>query len=82
MDALGRLDSLRRQAPDVRHVAAELLDEISRPMTWLEIEKALRNAGVSRSQRIKLVRALRGLAIIALADSAGNLISGERHDAR
>lgn len=60
------LDTLNDATPAVRAESLRLLDEISRPMTVREIEKALQAAGNSRSWSKRMANQLRGIAIIAI----------------
>jgi hypothetical protein len=59
----GQLD---QAAPAVRAEVTRILDEISRPMTVPELDEAFRLAGYTRSERRRMMRGLRGVAIIAL----------------
>lgn len=60
------LDKLRAASPEVRDLALELLDEVSRPMTVRELDYALAAEGFTRSERRPMVRALKRLDIVAL----------------
>lgn len=60
-------DRLEAASHQVRAHVLDLLDQISAPMTAREIEAALIEAGpFTRSERKKLVRALKVLPIIAI----------------
>jgi hypothetical protein len=61
-----RLALLARQPVAVRREALALLDQISRPLSVREIEHSLRDAGVSKSERVKLAGSLKGLSIVAI----------------
>ena len=50
-----------------RRELAEVLAEISRPMTAREIDDALIATGLSRGDRKRLTKALKGFAIIMVA---------------
>jgi hypothetical protein len=52
--------------PAVREAAMHLLDQVSAPMTARQIEHALREYGVSKSQRSILASAIHRLNIIAI----------------
>lgn len=58
-------DKLAALSPDARKAAVVALDEISRPMTKIEIEEALQPI-LSRSIRRPVARALAALNIIVL----------------
>lgn len=53
--------------PERRHLA-EVLDEVMRPMTPREIELALLATGLSRSDRRRLVAALKGFELLMLVE--------------
>lgn len=58
-------DRLAALAPDARAAALAALDEISRPMTKIEVEDALA-AHLPRSQRRPVARALAAAGVIAI----------------
>ena len=50
-----------------RKLVLEALDEIMRPMTARELDQALLRAGTTRSDRIKLVKAMKPFSILMVA---------------
>lgn len=64
------LDKLRAASPEVRELTLALLDEISRPMTVREIDHAFAMAGIPRSDRRPMIRALKPITIIAVHPSS------------
>ncbi len=61
-----KLEALNRADPAVRTAALELLDQISRPLAPREIERALRDAGHSKSWSCHIASCLRDLNLIAI----------------
>lgn len=61
-----RLEKLQAAPPEVREAVLELLDELSRPMTARELERALQDAGFTRSQAKPVVMVLKHLPIVAI----------------
>jgi hypothetical protein len=61
-----KLDQLTAASPKVRAEALRLLDQVSAPLDVREIEHALRQYGVSKSQRTVIANALAHLDIIAI----------------
>lgn len=59
-------DRLQAEPFKVRRRVLELLDEISQPMPRWQIEDALLDSGLTRSQRRKVAQALKNLPIIAI----------------
>jgi hypothetical protein len=59
-------DRLMAQPHKVRQLVLGLLDEMSAPMHPREIERALCNAGFTRSEARPLVKVLKRLPIIAI----------------
>ena len=57
---------------NVKALALAFLDEVSAPLTPREIERALRDYGVSKSQRAVLASALHRLNIIAVTPKEPN----------
>lgn len=53
-------------APDQLAVATRILDDLSRPLSPREIERALRQHGVPKSRAVILAASIRKLNIIAL----------------
>ena len=49
---------LAKLSPDARQAVLTVLDEISRPLDIREIDLALAQDGISRSQRRPMIRAL------------------------
>ena len=71
-------DRLRAEPHRVRQRVLELLDEMSAPMHPREIEEALLVAGgFTRTERRRIVKALKVLPIVAIG--AGALTSPNRH---
>jgi hypothetical protein len=64
-------DRVAAMSGEAQAAALMVLDELSRPLTVREIERALRRCGVSRSRSFMFASALKDLAIIAV-------IGGER----
>ena len=61
-----RLEKLQAAPPEVRAAVAELLDEISAPMTAREIEAALCRNGFTRSKARPIVNVLKKLPLVAI----------------
>lgn len=61
-----RLEKLRAASPEVRTAVLALLDELSRPMSPRELEKALCGSGMSRSKARPIVNVLKHLPIVAI----------------
>ena len=59
-------DRLQAEPPRVRVHVLALLDEMSAPMHPRQIEHALRDAGLTRSEARRLIWALKGIDIIAI----------------
>ncbi|MGN6156271.1 MAG: hypothetical protein ACTHN4_11155 [Sphingomicrobium sp.] len=59
-------DKLRAASPEVRDLALALMDELSAPMHPRQIEQALYPAGFTRSERRRIVMALKHLPIVAI----------------
>ena len=57
---------------NVKAFALAFLDEVSAPLTRREIERALRDYGVSKSQRAVLANAVHRLNIIAVTPKEPN----------
>jgi hypothetical protein len=51
---------------DVRAMALAFLDEVSAPLTPRQIERALREHGIGKGQRVVLASALHRLNIVAV----------------
>lgn len=59
---------LARLVPKDRAELLELLDQIMRPMTLREVERALHRAGISRTQSTAMAGAFKGLTILLIAE--------------
>lgn len=60
------IDRIMAMRPEAREAALLVLDEMSRPLTAREIERALRNHGVQRSRAVLFAASLCKLHLIAL----------------
>lgn len=60
------LEKLRAASPEVRSVVLTLLDELSKPMSPRELEKALCRSGMSRSVARPVVNVLKHLPVVLI----------------
>jgi hypothetical protein len=59
-------DKLNAAPPEVRDLALALMDELSAPMHPREIERALYPAGFTRSERRRIIKALKDFPSVAI----------------
>lgn len=59
-------DRVMAMSPEARAAALLVLDELTRPLTARELERALRNHGVPRSRAVLFASSLHKLAIVAV----------------
>lgn len=64
-------NKLRAASPEVRTATVALLDELSRPLTPRELDKAFAASGLTRAQSRRATLALKHLDIIAMAPWPG-----------
>jgi len=64
------LDALKTAPPEVRAAALAVLDQVSAPLTERQLASAFRANGVGLLNAKRMARALRKLAIIAVAPRA------------
>lgn len=67
-----KADLLRDASPDARAALVEALDELSRPLTRREIERALAPV-MTRRERLQIVPALMALELIAIMPKRDSL---------
>ena len=58
--------------PPVRQAILDCLDELTRPLTVREVERALKALGVHRDDAPALASAIKGMAIVAIIPRASD----------